>query len=108
VTTRFGLKQAVCHEPHHKQYEIKRKAQEERFEWRAKKEGVDNTDARDDHGIDDPSIGTLLRDADEVTEAREKPKDNHSAAKLPKAEDNRYNFMCSTGMCMCHFAMRQE
>jgi hypothetical protein len=60
------LKQAVCHEPHHKQYKVKGKAQGHVPKWRTEKDGVDNTETRDDDAIDDTSINIRLRHADKV------------------------------------------
>jgi len=97
MTTGSRLKQAVCHEPHDKHYKVKGKAQEQGLEWRTEKDGIKNTETRNDDGIDDASIDMHLCDASEVGEARDNAQDDYSRGKLSKTENNRYDFMRNTG-----------
>lgn len=83
----YGLKQAKCHKPHYKQYEVKRGAQEKNTKGRAKEDGGHNGDACDDHGVNHPSIGARPSDGDEVNEAAEEAEDNYSAGKFPKTDE---------------------
>jgi hypothetical protein len=66
----YRLKQAVCHEPHHKQQKVKGKAQEHVPERWTKEDRVHNTETRDNDGIDNPSIDIRFRNANKITEAR--------------------------------------
>lgn len=95
----YGLKQAVCHEPHDKHDKVKRKTQEQGLERRTETDGVNNTETCDDDGVDDASVDMGFRDTREVAEAREDTQDNYSRGEFAKAENNRDDLVRDAGFC---------
>ncbi|KAF5696219.1 hypothetical protein FMUND_15752 [Fusarium mundagurra] len=97
VSKDYRLEQAICHEPHDKHDKVEWEAQEHGLKRRTETDGVNNTQARDDDGVDDASVDMRFPDASEVAEARENAQDDYSAGEFTKAKNNGNDFMRDAG-----------
>lgn len=80
------LEQAICNEPHDEEDKVEGEAQEKNVEWWTEENGIHNTDRRDNHGVDKPSIHMDPGNAEVVGEPGKEAEDNHRAGQLQESE----------------------
>lgn len=108
VASGFRLEQAICNEPHDEEDEIEWEAQEKNVEWWTEENGIHNTDRRDNHGVDKPSIHVDLSNAEVVGEPGKEAEDNHRTGQLQESQEDRRDLVCSTAALLLHVDQRES
>lgn len=98
----FRLEQAICNQPHDEEDKIEGEAQEKNVEWWTEEDGIHNTDRRDNHGVDKPSIHMDTGNAEVVGEPGKEAEDNHRAGQLQESQEDRRDLVCSTAAVLLH------